>query len=225
MFVDEAKILVKGGDGGNGCLAFRREKYVPRGGPSGGDGGHGGDVYIEANPNDNTLLRYRYNREFRAERGRHGEGSDCHGRSGEDTILQGPGGHGGVRRGLGRTARRFDRTGYALSRGARGPRWTRKRESGVRPAMASGAHANTKTGVRAQERHLRLELKLLADVGLVGFPECGEIDADFAHLGGASEDRGLSVHDAGAASGRCVRRSRCRARTMAARLSWPICPA
>ena len=66
MFADEAKILVKAGDGGNGCMAFRREKYVPRGGPSGGDGGNGGDIYLEANPNDNTLLRYRYNREFRA---------------------------------------------------------------------------------------------------------------------------------------------------------------
>ena len=90
MFVDEAKIMVKGGDGGNGCLAFRREKYVPRGGPSGGDGGHGADVYLEADPNDNTLLRYRYNREFRAERGRHGEGSNCHGRSGAETILKVP---------------------------------------------------------------------------------------------------------------------------------------
>ena len=90
MFADEAKIVVKGGDGGNGCMAFRREKYVPRGGPSGGDGGHGGAIYLESNPNDNTLLRYRYNREFRAERGRHGEGSKCHGRMGEDTILAVP---------------------------------------------------------------------------------------------------------------------------------------
>ena len=72
MFVDEAKIYVKAGDGGNGCVAFRREKYVPRGGPSGGDGGNGGSIYLEANPNDNTLLRYRYNREFKADRGRHG---------------------------------------------------------------------------------------------------------------------------------------------------------
>ena len=75
MFVDEAKIWVKGGDGGNGCMAFRREKYVPRGGPSGGDGGDGGGIVLEANPHDNTLLKYRFNREFRGERGRHGEGS------------------------------------------------------------------------------------------------------------------------------------------------------
>src|SRR5215469_2930541 len=90
MFVDEAKILVKAGNGGNGCVAFRREKYVPRGGPSGGDGGHGGSVYLEANANDNTLLRYRYNREFKADRGRHGEGSNRSGHSGADLILQVP---------------------------------------------------------------------------------------------------------------------------------------
>src|ERR1700739_5112719 len=82
--------MVKAGDGGNGCVAFRREKYVPRGGPSGGDGGHGGDIYIEANPHDNTLLRYRYNREFKAGRGGHGEGSDCHGASADDMVLKVP---------------------------------------------------------------------------------------------------------------------------------------
>src|SRR5256885_13095952 len=90
VFVDEAKIFVKAGDGGNGCVAFRREKYVPRGGPSGGDGGHGGNIYLEANPNDNTLLRYRYNREFKADRGRHGHSSNCTGHSGQDMILQVP---------------------------------------------------------------------------------------------------------------------------------------
>src|SRR5260370_42317523 len=90
MFVDEAKIYVKGGDGGNGCMAFRREKFVPRGGPSGGDGGSGGSVILEATQHDNTLLRYRFNREFRADRGRHGEGSNCTGHSGEDMILRVP---------------------------------------------------------------------------------------------------------------------------------------
>ena len=90
MFVDEAKIYVKAGDGGNGCVAFRREKYVPRGGPSGGDGGKGGDIVIEATQHDNTLLRYRYNREFRADRGRHGEGSNKTGQSGGDMLLKVP---------------------------------------------------------------------------------------------------------------------------------------
>src|SRR5207245_2568874 len=90
MFVDEAKIYVKGGNGGNGCMAFRREKYVPRGGPSGGDGGNGGDGYLEANPNDNTPLRYRYNRGVTGERGRHGEGANCTGKPRGDKILQGP---------------------------------------------------------------------------------------------------------------------------------------
>ncbi|MGH9724870.1 MAG: GTPase ObgE, partial [Candidatus Acidiferrales bacterium] len=90
MFADEAKILVKAGDGGNGCVAFRREKYVPRGGPSGGDGGNGADIFIEANPHDNTLLRYRYNREFKAQRGGHGEGSNCHGAAGEPMTLSVP---------------------------------------------------------------------------------------------------------------------------------------
>jgi GTP-binding protein len=115
VFVDEAKILVKAGNGGNGCVAFRREKFVPRGGPSGGDGGHGGSIYLEANPNDNTLLRYRYNREFKADRGRHGEGSNCTGHSGADMILRVPvgtlvfderGGAGAARVGCERWARR-----------------------------------------------------------------------------------------------------------------------
>src|SRR5215831_7124825 len=92
MFVDEAKIFVKAGDGGNGCVAFRREKFVPRGGPSGGDGGKGGSVYLESNQHLNTLLQFRYKREFTAERGRHGEGSNRQGRDGEDLVLTVPAG-------------------------------------------------------------------------------------------------------------------------------------
>src|ERR1700710_2803448 len=87
MFIDEVRILVKAGDGGNGCLAFRREKYVPRGGPSGGDGGRGGDIVMRSTVHENTLLRYRFNPEHKAERGRHGEGSNCHGKNGYSVEL------------------------------------------------------------------------------------------------------------------------------------------
>ena len=90
MFIDEATITVKAGNGGNGCVAFRREKFVPRGGPSGGDGARGGDVVLRSSKSHNTLIQFRYRPEHKAQRGRHGEGSNCSGRDGEPLVLEVP---------------------------------------------------------------------------------------------------------------------------------------
>ena len=171
MFVDEAKIFVKAGDGGNGCVAFRREKYVPRVGPSGGDGGHGGNIYLEANPNDNTLLRYRYNREFKADRGRHGEGSNCTGHSGQDMILQVPVGTLAFDDQSGATIADLASPGQRVLI-AHGGRGGRGNQHFAKPwHQAPREHED---GFPGEERNLRLELKLLADVGLVGFPNVGK---------------------------------------------------
>ena len=167
MFVDEAKIWVKAGDGGNGCVAFRREKYVPRGGPSGGDGGDGGDVILESTEHLNTLLTFRYNREFRAERGRHGEGSGRHGAEGADLALRVPVGTLLFDEAGGEPLFDFVSAGQRLvvARGGHGGR------GNARFATSTNrAPRRADPGEPGEEKRLRLELKLLADAGLVGFP-------------------------------------------------------
>jgi len=171
MFIDEALIQVAGGDGGNGCVAFRREKFVPRGGPSGGDGGHGGGVYLESNPHVNTLLAFRYKREFSAERGRHGEGSNRHGRDGEDLVIALPVGTVVYDEIGGEKIVDFDAAGerFLAARGGRGGRGNAR--------FATSTHQAPRRadpGRPGERRALRLELKLLADVGLVGFPNVGK---------------------------------------------------
>ena len=171
MFIDEAKIRVKAGDGGNGCMAFRREKFVPRGGPSGGDGGKGGDIVMESSERHNTLVHFRFNPEHTAQRGRHGEGSNKTGHDGTGITLKVPVG----------TIVFDDETGdklfeftqpdqsFVIARGGRGGRGNARFATSVHQAPRE--HEEGRPG---EEHTYRLELKLLADVGLVGFPNVGK---------------------------------------------------
>ncbi len=170
-FVDEVTISVTAGDGGNGCVAFRRESHVPRGGPAGGDGGKGGDVILVADPGLSTLLDQRYQREYRAARGEHGQGHDRYGRGAEDLVIRVPCGtlvldetSGEPLADLLEPEQRF-----IAAKGGRGGRGNLHFVSST-----NRAPRRADPGEPGEERRLRLELKLIADVGLVGLPNAGK---------------------------------------------------
>src|SRR5579863_86295 len=171
MFIDEAKIRVKAGDGGNGCMAFRREKFVPRGGPSGGDGGKGGDVVMESSQRHNTLVHFRFNPEHTAQRGRHGEGSNKTGRDGDGIVLKVPVGTIVFDDETGEKVFEFTQPdqSFVIARGGRGGRGNARFATSVHQAPRE--HEPGRPG---EEHTYRLELKLLADVGLVGYPNVGK---------------------------------------------------
>jgi GTP-binding protein len=170
-FIDETRIRVIAGDGGRGCVAFRREKFVPRGGPSGGNGGHGGDVVMEADNQLTTLLDLRYQKQYKAGRGQHGMGSDCHGRRGDDRVIHVP-------------------VGTIIREAATGALVGDLKRAGQRVVVAAGgrggkgnAHfvSSTHRGPRfaqpgepGEDKELQIELRLLADAGIIGLPNAGK---------------------------------------------------
>jgi GTP-binding protein len=170
MFYDYAKIFVKAGDGGNGCVAFRREKYVPAGGPSGGDGGQGGDVIFAADRNLHTLIDFRYRRHYKAKRGEHGRGKNQHGKNGEDLIVGVPPGT-IIRHLEGDFCADLKRAGQrvVVARGGKGGRGNARFKT---PKLQAPRFAER--GDPGEERTLELELKLLAEVGFIGFPNAGK---------------------------------------------------
>ena len=181
MFIDEAKIFVKAGDGGRGCVSFRREKFVPRGGPDGGDGGKGGDIVLQADRNLSTLLDFRYKRRYLGEHGEHGRGSDQKGRDGSDSVIRVPLGtvvcaadSGVVMADLSQHGQRF-----IAAYGGRGGRGNTRFKSATNQAPR---HAEP--GESGETHWLTLELKLLADIALIGLPNAGKSTL-LAHLSAA----------------------------------------
>ena len=170
-FVDEAKFFVKAGDGGNGCVSFRREKYVPKGGPDGGDGGRGGSVIIKATSKLNSLIDFRYRSHFKAGRGTHGAGKDCYGAKGKDCIVDVP---------VGSLIKDCDSDEVLVDLANDGDTFLAAQggDGGMGNShFASGANRTPRyasKGFPGEERWLKIELKLLADVGLVGLPNAGK---------------------------------------------------
>jgi GTP-binding protein len=171
MFVDEARIWVKAGDGGNGCVSFRREKYIPKGGPDGGDGGKGGSVYFHAVENLDTLMDFASKHHWRAQDGRHGSGSNRHGADGQDLVIRVPPGTLIYDDDLGLLLKDLDQVGLKarVCLGGRGGKGNKAFATAVNQAPKYA-----EPGKKGQERNIRLELKLIADVGLVGMPNTGK---------------------------------------------------
>jgi len=170
-FIDEAKFFVKAGDGGNGCVSFRREKFVPKGGPNGGDGGKGGSVIIRAKKGLYSLIDFQYRSHFKAERGEHGQGKDMHGRGGKDCIVEVP---------VGSVIRNVETDQILVDLACEGATFVAAAggDGGMgNPRFASGTNRTPRiatSGKEGEEYWLKIELKLLADVGLVGLPNAGK---------------------------------------------------
>ena len=171
MFTDYVKIIAKAGNGGNGAISFRREKYVAAGGPDGGDGGKGGDIYFEVDPDANTLIDFRYNKKFKAENGKNGEGAHRYGKSGEDLYIKVPIGtivrDATTNEILADLSQKGQKT--LILAGGRGGKGNAHFATSTRQAPRFA-----QDGEKGEEKELILELKLLADVGLIGFPNVGK---------------------------------------------------
>ncbi len=171
QFIDEVKVFVSSGKGGNGCVAFRREKFIPRGGPSGGDGGKGGDVIFVCANDLNTLVDFRFQQHFEAEDGRNGQGSNCHGSNGKDLVLKLPIGTQVFDEGTGTLLVDMVEEGQTvmIAKGGNGGFGNSRFKSSINQAPKKAL-----PGFAAEELELRLQLKLISDAGLVGLPNAGK---------------------------------------------------